>query len=218
MHSSGLQVEKAIKTRRAKLVLLAPNIASIEEAGAEAAGDAEAGPETAGAAAGGAAAGTAAGGTAAAAAAGGGGGGAAESPAAALVALAREREVPLAFALSRQRMGKVGLGMPSCFAPCLLGLHTPVRGRPRPCCLPAPEACLACSIPSRPTPTPLPTRATALPQLLGQRKRASAFAVLDANGVFEELRALLALAEEGRRQWEQARRAQGQQLPADGAG
>jgi hypothetical protein len=36
---------------------------------------------------------------------------------------------------------------------------------------------------------------------MGQRKRASAFAVLDANGVFEELRQLLALAEEGRRDW-----------------
>ena len=38
---------------------------------------------------------------------------------------------------------------------------------------------------------------------MGQRKRASAFAVLDANGVFEELRTLLALGEEGRRQWEE---------------
>jgi hypothetical protein len=48
---------------------------------------------------------------------------------------------------------------------------------------------------------------------MGQRKRASAFAVLDANGVFEELRTLLALGEEGRRQWEeeqQRRRLRGQ--------
>lgn len=42
---------------------------------------------------------------------------------------------------------------------------------------------------------------------MGQRKRASAFAVLDANGVFEELRKLLALAEEGRRAWAAARQA-----------
>lgn len=42
---------------------------------------------------------------------------------------------------------------------------------------------------------------------MGQRKRASAFAVLDANGVFEELRKLLALAEEGRREWAAARTA-----------
>lgn len=47
-------------------------------------------------------------------------------------------------------------------------------------------------------------------QVLGQRKRASAFAVLDANGVFEELRSLLAMAEEGRQQWAQ-RAQQGQQ-------
>lgn len=47
-------------------------------------------------------------------------------------------------------------------------------------------------------------------QVLGQRKRASAFAVLDANGVFEELRSLLAMAEEGRRQWAQ-RTQQGRQ-------
>ena len=50
--------------------------------------------------------------------------------------------------------------------------------------------------------TPSPT------QVLGQRKRASAFAVLDANGVFEELRSLLAMAEEGRRRYLQAHRAQ----------
>ena len=108
-------MEKAVKTRRAKLVLLAPNIASIEEPedaaaaaaaaaagaeaepGVEAGSEAEAAEQTALAAA-------AAAGSVAASCAGG-----AESPAAALVALAREREVPLVFALSRQRMGKVGL-------------------------------------------------------------------------------------------------------------
>lgn len=152
---SGLrEVEKAVKTRRAKLVLLAPNIASIEEpeepaAAAAAAAEAEgaAGGVQGGADSAGAAAGVAVGSQGAS-----GGGGGAESPATALVSLAREREVPLVFALSRQRMGKV----------------------------------------------------------LGQRKRASAFAVLDANGVFEELRSLLAMAEEGRQQWAQ-RAQQGQQ-------
>lgn len=103
------QVEKAVKTRRAKLVLLAPNIASIEEpeepaAAAAAAAEAEgaAGGVQGGADSAGAAAGVAAGSQGAS-----GGGGGAESPATALVSLAREREVPLVFALSRQRMGKV---------------------------------------------------------------------------------------------------------------
>ncbi|PRW20470.1 selenocysteine insertion sequence-binding 2-like isoform X1 [Chlorella sorokiniana] len=159
---SGLrEVEKAVKTRRAKLVLLAPNIAGIEEpeeaaSAAAAAAAAEVDPDAEGEGAAAVAAGAAsaadpaaAAAATAAAAAGStdanGGGSSTESPAAALVALAREREVPLVFALSRQRMGKV----------------------------------------------------------LGQRKRASAFAVLDANGVFEELRALLGMAEQGRRQWVQ---------------
>ncbi|KAL4422574.1 hypothetical protein ABPG75_008771 [Micractinium tetrahymenae] len=127
---SGMrEVEKAIKTRKAKLVLLAPNIASIvaDPAAPEAAGGA--GSQEAG--------------TGSASGSGTGGAAAAECPAEALIALAAEKEVPLVFALSRQRMGKV----------------------------------------------------------MGQRKRASAFAVLDANGVFEELRRLLALAEEGRQAW-----------------
>ena len=38
-------------------------------------------------------------------------------------------------------------------------------------------------------------------RVLGQRKRASAFAVLDANGVLDQLRALLEGAAEGRRAW-----------------
>lgn len=71
------QVEKAVKLRRAKLVLLAPNIASLE--GGEG-GEAAALPSQPGASA---------------------------CPASALAALAAEREVPLVFALSRQRMGKV---------------------------------------------------------------------------------------------------------------
>ena len=79
---------KAIKTRKAKLVLLAPNIASLQEGGNE--GD-QGGSEVAGE--------------------GQGEGQAGDHglgcPAAALVALAAEREVPLVFALSRQRMGKV---------------------------------------------------------------------------------------------------------------
>lgn len=109
-----LQVEKAVKTRRAKLVLLAPNIASIEEqeqpaAAQEEGEDAE---EAHAAAALAAPAGAAAAGGPSEAAAAEGSGSAvgstsAESPAAALVALSREKEVPLVFALSRQRMGKV---------------------------------------------------------------------------------------------------------------
>jgi hypothetical protein len=71
------QVEKAVKLRRAKLVLLAPNIASLE--GGEG-GEAAASPSQPGASA---------------------------CPATALAALAAEKEVPLVFALSRQRMGKV---------------------------------------------------------------------------------------------------------------
>ena len=47
------------------------------------------------------------------------------------------------------------------------------------------------------------------PQLLGARKKASAFAVLDANGVFDELRSLLAAAEAGRREWRAAAAASG---------
>jgi len=43
-------------------------------------------------------------------------------------------------------------------------------------------------------------------QILGQRKRASAFAVLDANGVFEEVRQMRALAEAGRQEWAQHQR------------
>ena len=117
-----LQVEKAVKTRRAKLVLLAPNIASIEEQEEAAAAQEEAeGAEEAHTTAGqplsaaAAAAGAAAGPSGAAAAAGrcsAVGSTSAESPAAALVALSREKEVPLVFALSRQRMGKVS-GQPS---------------------------------------------------------------------------------------------------------
>lgn len=112
LHLLQPQVEKAVKTRRAKLVLLAPNIASIEEPEEPAAAAAAAAEAAAGGAAGGAqggadAAGTAAGVAAAGSQGGSGGSGGAESPAAALVALAREREVPLVFALSRQRMGKV---------------------------------------------------------------------------------------------------------------
>ncbi|PSC67989.1 Mitogen-activated kinase 14 isoform A [Micractinium conductrix] len=146
---SGMrEVTKAIKTRRAKAVLLAPNIASIT---AEGSGDAAAAAAAGGA--GGAAedddegperdAPDACGEEEAAA------GGTAECPASALAALAAEKEVPLVYALSRQRMGK----------------------------------------------------------LLGQRKRASAFAVLDPNGVWEELRRLLALAEEGRCAWAAAQHA-----------
>ena len=41
-----------------------------------------------------------------------------------------------------------------------------------------------------------------LPQVLGQRKRVSAFAVLEAAGAQDLLGEVLALAEDGRRQWE----------------
>lgn len=54
-------------------------------------------------------------------------------------------------------------------------------------------------------PTLLKVHTSAL-QILGQRKRASAFAVLDANGVFEEVRQLQALAEAGRQEWAQHQR------------
>ena len=85
---------KAIKTRKAKLVLLAPNIASLQEGedtagpsggqgGSEEEGEGQAGGEASGSGSG------------------------LGCPAATLVALAAEREVPLVFALSRQRMGKV---------------------------------------------------------------------------------------------------------------
>lgn len=93
------QVEKAVKTRRAKLVLLAPNIASLEGA-ADAAADAAAGSEAEAEVEG-------EGSAQEAQRSSGGGGG---HPAAALVALARQREVPLVFALSRQAMGKVRWG------------------------------------------------------------------------------------------------------------
>lgn len=104
------QVEKAVKTRRAKLVLLAPNVASIEHPP----------PPTAAAADVSAAGGGAEGGGEAAAAA-------AECPAAELAALARERQVPLVFALSRQRMGKV------CGVWWLLALHAAPAGLPAIC-------------------------------------------------------------------------------------
>ena len=212
----ALQVEKAVKTRRAKLVLLAPNIASLEEAEAEGVAEAGAGSDA---------------GAGDAAAAGGGSGGAAESPAAALAALVREREVPLVFALSRQRMGKVGwvgsqcLGPMgewcvlqmccacalACTRPCMaIGALPPLAGQPR-YVWPSHPLPLPPLVPPTPFPLAVPNRPSWLPQLLGQRKRASAFAVLDANGVFEELRALLAMAEQGRRQWEQARRERRQQ-------
>ena len=99
--SDARQVEKAVKTRRAKLVLLAPNVASIQHPAPPAAAAATAAAAAAEPAAGAAAGGGAEGGDEAAAEEG------AECPAAALAALAREREVPLVFALSRQRMGKV---------------------------------------------------------------------------------------------------------------
>lgn len=88
------QVEKAIKTRKAKVVLLAPNISSIVAEPAPAASAAE-GSDSTGRDAGGDAAG------------GASGSAAAECPAEALIALAAEKEVPVVFALSRQRMGKV---------------------------------------------------------------------------------------------------------------
>ena len=82
--------------------------------------------------------------------------------------------MPLVFALSRQKMGKVGAGRG-----CVVGIGSDAR-----CC---PWHSLTCC--------------GHVLQLLGQRKRASCFAILDANGVFEELREMLRLAEEGRRQW-----------------
>lgn len=80
-----LQVEKAVRLRRAKLVLLAPNIASLAAAdGDEGDGQAPAPQRDANA-----------------------------CPATALVTLADDSGVPLVFALSRQRMGKVsGAGLP----------------------------------------------------------------------------------------------------------
>ena len=90
------QVEKAIKTRKAKAVLLAPNIASLEPGDFQTTAEEGRGSEEAeGGGAGGG------GGTAST------GGGTAGCPASALLALAQEREVPLVFALSRQKMGKV---------------------------------------------------------------------------------------------------------------
>ena len=153
------QVQKAVKTRRAKAVLLAPNISSLEGAEAEAKPAGSASDDD------GAGAGTDASAPAAAAPA------SVACPASALIALAEEREVPLVFALSRQKMGKVSKG---------------VRGMR--CALRCPLAF------SNTTVWPML-------QLLGQRKRASCFAILDANGVFDELREMLRLAEEGRRQW-----------------
>lgn len=187
-------MEKAIKTRRAKLVLLAPNIASLDEAGAAEAGSAatakgDSGDQAAEAAPGGA---------------GKGPGAAAECPASALVALAAEREVPLVFALSRQKMGKVG------------GLGSDGWGL---------QELRMMRLVSAGTGDHLGARVTLAapchppfhgPQLLGQRKRASAFAVLDANGVFEELRRVLAEAEAGRREWQQRQRQQGAAEAAEG--
>lgn len=118
-----------MKTRRAKLVLLAPNVAAIEDppqpvaaTSSEAAGVAKG--EAADAAQPGEAA--VAGGEACDAA----GGGSSACPAAALATLAAEREVPLVFALSRQRMGKVrreGDVLVSCRQ--LAGIPSRGRGR-----------------------------------------------------------------------------------------
>ena len=189
-------MEKAIKVRRAKLVLLAPNISSLAAADAEADGGEEEEAEG-----GGGTGGPPAKGAAAPSAPAGGSGGAVRCPAAALVALAREREVPLVFALSRQRLGKVRGG---CH---LLAPGSRARSATSRCQASPPRAC---PTPSNTTTTTKTTRLAVsllplLAQLMGQRKRASAFAVLDANGVFEELRRLLQLGEEGRRQWQAAR-------------
>ena len=147
-------MEKAVKVRKAKVVLLAPNIASLVADGETDAGDGSQGGE--------AHRGTAL---------------ATEHPAAALAALAAEREVPVVFALSRQRMGKVRRWDAHHMAAFVTHVMPPVPPR-------------------------LPTRTPpGHPQLMGQRKRASAFAVLDANGVFDELRRLLQLAEQGRAEW-----------------
>lgn len=102
------QVEKAIKTRKAKLVLLAPNIGSIvaDHAAAASAADGSDGAEP---------------GAGSMAAGGVGGAAKGEYPAQALIALAAEKDVPLVFALSRQRMGKVGTG------------SRPWHGHPRQC-------------------------------------------------------------------------------------
>jgi hypothetical protein len=162
-----VQVEKAIKVRKAKVVLLAPNISSL--AGEEGA------------------------------AAAGGGGGGVQCPAAALVALAQERGVPLIFALSRQKMGKVGQLAAAltghCFVPVAVVRARMLRLRPG-VLQPVFAQCAAVD-------NHQPSSLLSLHvQLLGQRKRASAFAVLDANGVFEELRRLVLLGQEGRQAWQ----------------
>jgi ribosomal protein L7Ae-like RNA K-turn-binding protein len=110
---SGLrEVTKAAKMRKAKLVIVAPNVGTV----ALPAGEED----------------------------DGGGGGDGGCPVSAVLAVCAEQGVPVAFALSRARLGRV----------------------------------------------------------LGQRKSASAFAVLDASGAEAQLKAALALAQTARQEWE----------------
>lgn len=128
------QVEKAIKTRKAKLVLLAPNISSLvgpegdetEQQQQEDGGSSSKGGSSRGGSAAPPGLGPVGGDPTSQPAGGASGGGGLGSrggraagkaleacPASALLALAAEKEVPLVFALSRQRMGKVREGRAS---------------------------------------------------------------------------------------------------------
>lgn len=125
--------------------------------------------------------------------------------------------------MCRSACGKGSLGSLCCVAitlgtafppPSLAFPGAAAGGRCHTYCFPAAGQCHTLHLPrrcrcGRPALHSCCLHSDASLQVLGQRKRASAFAVLDANGVFEELRSLLAMAEEGRRQWAQhAQRAQ----------
>lgn len=127
---SGMrEVHKMVKTRKAKLLVVAPNVGVVAAPEREGGGRDGEGP--------------------AAEEGAGGEGDEAEGsfPLAPALALCQEHGVPVVFALSRRRLGKV----------------------------------------------------------LGQRKMASAFAVVDAAGAEGQVREVLRLAEEGRRQWAAAK-------------
>jgi ribosomal protein L7Ae-like RNA K-turn-binding protein len=122
---SGMrEVLKAVKAGRVKALIMAPNIGALEPTDADAH---PAAPDDVGARE----------------EVGGGGAGESSYPVAGLLKAAEDKGVPVVFALSRRRLGRV----------------------------------------------------------LGQRKTASAFAVVDASGAEMGLKGVLRLAEEGRRRW-----------------